>query len=92
MKAYKYLLGFVLITLISSSALAHRSCKIIEQDGSGEGAWCNNHQQDGSIRCYAKVQYSNGEEKQIWGDGCYSSFADCWASGKGGVEPDCAKR
>jgi hypothetical protein len=90
MKVFASLFGFILITLISTSALAHRSCKITEQDGSGEGAWCQSHNQEGTIRCYAQVKYSDGEEKKIWGDNCYSSFSDCWSSGKGDVEPKCS--
>lgn len=82
---------FMIVILSSSVAMAHQRCEIKEQDGSGEGMWCHNHDQDGSIRCYAEVKYTDGVEAKIWGDECYGGFADCWSSGKGAVEPKCSK-
>lgn len=82
----------MIIILSSSVALAHKErCTIKEQDGSGEGMWCMNHDQDGSIRCYAEVKYTDGAKAKIWGDSCYSGYSDCWDSGRGAVEPECSK-
>jgi hypothetical protein len=84
--------AFCLLLMISSStAMAHMACKIKEQSGSGAAMWCSNHHKNGIIRCYAKVEYLNGEQSQIWGDECYDSYGDCWASGAGSVEPRCSK-
>lgn len=90
LKKMSYVLCLALIS-VSCSTFAEMNCTIKQQDGEGDGAWCMNHNQSGTIRCYAQVEYANGDQKKIFGDTCYSSFGDCWSSGKGSVEPRCAK-
>jgi len=94
MKKFFLLNRFLLAIILSAysfSAIAHESCKIKDQSGSAEAYWCWNHKQKNTIRCYADVQYNDGTEGKVWGKTCYRSYADCWWSGKGKVEPDCSE-
>lgn len=90
-KKINHLICSIILVFYSYHAIAEEGCKITEQSGSAEAMWCANHNQTGTIRCYAEVRYTDGDINKIWGDACYDSYADCWSSGKGGVEPRCAK-
>jgi hypothetical protein len=91
MKRLNYILISLVAVIFSSTASAHhKACKIKNQSGT-LSIWCSSHHQKGSLRCYADVEYSDGTEGRVWGKTCYDSYADCWGSGIGGVEPDCAE-
>jgi len=61
--------------------MSDNKCKIKDQSGTID-VFCKG----GSIRCYADVEFENGIEMTIKG-GCFSSYADCWSSGPGAVNP-----
>src|SRR3990167_7338989 len=92
----KYLLlGLIASSFISASTLSFAgnspiSCHIKAQDGESDWSFCTDSKK-GSIRCYADIYWTNHPEEiyRIWGDQCWSSYGDCWWSGKGHVTGPC---
>lgn len=80
-----YIFSFaVLLALNTSVALSH-SCQVKDQSGTLDISGCS--QSSSKIRCYADTDFGDGRVQRIWGQGCYSSYSDCWFSGTGRVDP-----